>query len=368
MSQSTSSLRVLAWPAFVNKTGNPYNSLLYEHVSEFGAEVVEFTPVRLLTGQYDVIHVHWPEGLLLDDRRWVTAVRGGALLGLLRLARMRGASLVWTVHNLGSHEPASSGLATRMWQLFTAEVDGYISLSRSGISAVEQQFPELSDRPGFVVPHGHYRGVYPREVSKREARERLHIPGEAMVFLFVGVIRPYKNVVHCVEAFRQWKPQDARLVVAGNPASDDLRKEITAAAELDERTQTHLAFIPPEEMQYYLEAADAVVLPYTDILNSGTALLALSFDRPVIVPDRGAMGELRREVGANWVYTYENHFGWEVFEAASQWLSRTERSAQAPLEQHDWEEIARQTLEAYTSIRGSGSQMPRASAAFGLDG
>ena len=54
----------------------------------------------------------------------------------------------------------------------------------------------------------------------------------------------------------------------------------------------------------FFSAADLVVLPFSDIMHSGSAILALSFNKPVLVPARGALPELQTRVGAAWVQTY----------------------------------------------------------------
>jgi beta-1,4-mannosyltransferase len=41
-----------------------------------------------------------------------------------------------------------------------------------------------------------------------------------------------------------------------------------------------------------LNAADVAVLPFLDVLTSGSAILALSFGKPVILPDIGCLPEL----------------------------------------------------------------------------
>ena len=66
-----------------------------------------------------------------------------------------------------------------------------------------------------------------------------------------------------------------------------------------------LRYISDEETQIYLRASDLVVLPYRDILNSGSALLALSFDRPVWLPEGNLADDLRDVVGEAWVYSGE---------------------------------------------------------------
>jgi beta-1,4-mannosyltransferase len=45
-------------------------------------------------------------------------------------------------------------------------------------------------------------------------------------------------------------------------------------------------------MQLYLNACDVVVLPYRSILNSAVAMLAFTFQRPVVAPRAGCLEEL----------------------------------------------------------------------------
>lgn len=51
-------------------------------------------------------------------------------------------------------------------------------------------------------------------------------------------------------------------------------------------------YIPDEELAVYLAAIDVMVLPYADILTSGSAMLALSFGRPVAAPRLGVVEEM----------------------------------------------------------------------------
>jgi hypothetical protein len=88
------------------------------------------------------------------------------------------------------------------------------------------------------------------------------------------------------------------------------------------------------------------VLPFRDITNSASALLSLSFDRPVLVPARGAMGELQALAGADWVSTYDGDLTPEILVRE---LDRARRrpSGVPRLEPLAWPAIARQTLSAY---------------------
>jgi beta-1,4-mannosyltransferase len=108
--------------------------------------------------------------------------------------------------------------------------------------------------------------------------------------------------------------------------------------------------IPEDEMQLFLNAADLVVLPYRDVLNSGAALLALSFNTPVLTPDAGALPELREQVGPAWVKLYRETLTAEVLDTGLQWAIGTPRPATAPLEFADWSEVAQATIAAYRGV------------------
>ena len=202
MTADDSPLRVLAWPAFDNTTGNPYNRLLYEAMESQGPQVDEFTPRRALLGLYDIWHMHWPDDLLSMRDKRAALLRVVGLILLMAWMRLRGTRIVWTVHDLGPHESYHPVLERWFWRFFLPQIDGFISLSQHGKRMAERVFPPLQDVPGFVVPHGHYRAAYANTIAKDDAREALDLDPDAPVLLYVGRIRRYKNVPHLVRIFR----------------------------------------------------------------------------------------------------------------------------------------------------------------------
>jgi beta-1,4-mannosyltransferase len=174
---------------------------------------------------------------------------------------------------------------------------------------------------------------------------------DARVVAFIGQVREYKNVLQLVHAFRALEDERAVLLVAGKPRGTDLRAQLEEAATQDARIRTDLRFIPDDEVQVFLRAADLVVLPYREILNSGSALLALSFDRPVLVPDRGAMADLQRVAGDAWVRTYAGELTAAVLRDGLQWSTMAGRPRAPDLAGLDWSTVARQTADAFRTLR-----------------
>jgi beta-1,4-mannosyltransferase len=277
--------------------------------------------------------------------------------------RLRNVRLVWTIHNVRGHEQWHPRLSAKMWRWFTRRVDGYIALTPSGRDQALRAYPDLVERPWFVIPHGHYRDEYPDCVSREVARQTLGLPLDVPVVGFFGTIRAYKNVPSLLTAFRNVPNADWRLVVAGRPVAPELATEIKRSEGDDGRIRLDLDFVPPDRVQFYLRSADLVVFPYRDILNSGSALLALSFDRPILVPERGAMAELRETVGAEWVRTYRDELHPDLLVEAMTWATATTRDADRLLRQLDWDAIGRQTVLAYaavTATRRAGSTVRQA--------
>jgi glycosyltransferase involved in cell wall biosynthesis len=331
--------RVLAWPAFKPETGNPYSALLAGALERHGASVDEFTPGRLIRGRYDVWHLHWPE------RVANRLLRVPVFFALVLLARTRRTRLVWTVHNLDGHFTRRPRVERRVMTWLSARLDGIVGLSGAGVGAARRLYPALETAPAVVVPHGHYIGRYPNEVSRVDARASLGLAVDDRVLAFVGRIREDKGVERLVREFRFVEDRRARLVVAGRPSSPELALALRTAAAGDERVVLHLREIADDELQVFLNSADVVALPYERILESGTALLALSFGRPVLVPDTLSMRDLRTQIGADAVRLFgetlelENALSGPRVDPASL-IARVR-------ERHDWDAIAERTLTLY---------------------
>lgn len=305
MSLPSSRLRILARPAFKSSRSNPYTSLLYVPMRQAGHTVSEYRLDRALWGKWDIVHVHWPESVF-NHTLAEALVTTESLLVALRRARRNGAKVVWTVHNLRAHERRHPLFEARFRQRYFDLLDGLVALSGVGLQAAVSTYPELASLPAWVVPHPHYRGRYPDTMTREQARQALGISAQSRVLLNFGRVFEYKNLPALFAAVKQEPAQDWTVIVAGRPRSAELATQLQREAQTDPRIRLEFDFIADDRVQRYFRAADLVVLPYREILNSGTALLALSFDRPVLLPEVGAGSELTRCVGDQWVYTYQD--------------------------------------------------------------
>jgi len=278
--------------------GNSYTEPFYAAIEALGAQVHEgiFAGRWLLKNLrgVDYVHMHWPS-FFYNFPRPASCIRGfGLFLFLLALARWRGARIIWTVHNIYPHDPC---VVPRLHQIvrwvLVRTASWFLVHGPSAEREVLRCFPGTKGRI-IQIDHGHWVDYYPNRVSRDAARQKLGIAEGAYAFVFVGLCKPYKNLEALVAAFDRVR-SDAVLLIAGRFDDPEYEARIRSAIERAasrSRIQIHGKFIPDEDLQIFLNAADAVVTPYVETLTSGTAMLALSFGRPVIAPARGSLKDL----------------------------------------------------------------------------
>lgn len=269
-------------------TTNPYIVQLYAALRATpGLEVETFDYRTALFGEYDVVHTHWPELFMGGHRMIGRAARRALTAAMVLRWQLTRKPVVRTMHNL----ERPSDLA-RIDHLLLTAID---RLTVHDI-ALNNFTPARPGVPVSVIPHGHYRdwfAKYPRPDA---------VPGRIG---YVGLIRRYKGVEDLLAAFLGWERDGVSLHIAGNPSTDDLRDGLVAEAAADPRVSFDFRFLDEPDFVAAISTAEVVVLPYKHMHNSGTALAALSLDRPVIVPDNDVNRALQAEVGAGWVHLYE---------------------------------------------------------------
>jgi beta-1,4-mannosyltransferase len=347
-------MRVTALPAFSSKELNPYNWLLYTNVQAAGQRVLEFSWRHVVKLQVpDVFHVHWPERYALTPGwRWRKCVDFVLFRLYLHFIRACGGKVVWTAHNAFAHDKPRTRLNIHLWNSFLASVDGVIYLSRESKRQMEACYPVLAEKESTVIQHGHYvdwiaeaSAAAPRDLPSRES---LGIPPHASVILAFGLIRPYKGIDLLIEEFMRLGRSDVHLVVAGYVSRDQLKQRIEELSGCASNIHCILRRVDDDELIRLLELSDIVVLPYRQITNSGSALLALSATRPILGPRMGSLPEVQQLVGADWVRLYDGEFSYSHLAEAIGWAA----APRGPLSMKPfaWPDIARQTLGFYRSL------------------
>ena len=214
-----------------------------------------------------------------------------------------------------------------------------------------------------VIPFGINNAVPDTAVTPAEAKQRLGIgPGEKTI-LFFGTIAPYKGVEYLVSAFERLVAErgDYRLIIAGRPRKDSeqywdaIRMKIHG---IDEgRVIRKIEFIPDADTELYFKAADVLILPYTEIFQSGVLFLGYSFGLPVIAADVGSLRDdiVQGETGFvcrpcdadDLARTIDRYFASDLF---SELPSRRCRIREYAAARHSWETVSEKTKSVYTGL------------------
>lgn len=299
-------IEVLAFPAFKNKDSNPYNYLLYSGIEANKAKVREFSFAKSLALDYDIIHVHWPEFYLNSNYFIKALVYSCVFLGCLIFARLFGKKVVWTAHNLKPHSIKYPFMNNVFWRIYKTQIDGVVSLSKANEEKLFSEFDIKKTVKKVVVHHGLYSGYYENNISKGNARKIFSITEERKVCLFIGQVKPYKNVELLIDIFNSKQMQDDfTLIIAGRFECEQYYQEVKSRV-ISDNIIINNEFISNSELQNYFNVADVCVLPFTDIFNSGSVLLSASFDTPVITPTSKNFIEYGEILGKGRVITYEN--------------------------------------------------------------
>jgi glycosyltransferase involved in cell wall biosynthesis len=340
--------------------GNPYQSNLAAALDE---EVAIGSGGRLLPilgavrSHEDVsaVHFHWLHPYIFTDSILMTIALLPLTILQLMVLRVQGTPIVWTVHNVMSHGSRYPRL--ERWFKHAFVRFGFCSAIFVHCESVaetlieEFRLPETIRQRVTVVPHGHYLDNYENAISKTEARSELGLERAGPVFLYLGQISPYKGVPTLIDEFKTLEDPDARLLVVGKPTSKTLERTVRDTSADDERIDTVLSFVPDNEIQRYMNAADCVVLPYNEITTSGSAILAMSFGKAIVIPRLGCVPELLDEQGS---LMYRHDDGDGLRRALTEATQRDLRAMGAHnaqlVRRYDWDDIAQTTSRVYAGL------------------
>ncbi|GAA2986470.1 GDP-mannose--glycolipid 4-beta-D-mannosyltransferase [Microbacterium terrae] len=324
-------LQLLADPAHSGgrPVDNPYTSLLIRSLPRDRVDIGYFRWRGMLTDRFDVLHVHWPENSLRHPRAVGRALKIVLFSVFLVRLRLRRKAVVRTLHNVQPHD---SGTMAERWVL--QRLDALTTLW----IVLNETTPSPDPLRTVLIPHGHYRGWYATPTTEP-------VPGRLLNF---GMIKPYKGTERLVAAFRDLNGPAMSLHVVGEPSDASLAARVASLAASDPRVRLDLRFLDEDELAEEIGRCEAVVLPYRMMHNSGAVLLALSLDRPAIVPSSDATELLVAEFGAEWVVTFSGELDAIALQGAVDRVRAMPRAPGGPdLTRRDWPALGRLLAEAY---------------------
>lgn len=288
---------------------NPYQTILANKLEDQGVRVTGGYSLRRIplwgAGSPHAIHLHWlpkfsrsPLGLL---KLIYFCIR-------LSMFRILGKSVVWTVHNLHSHEVHSPVLEKLVVLGVYGAASSVIVHSPIARTLLLSAVFAKSSRKVTCIPHGNYLESYPNEIPRAVARERFSFLENETVFLFIGYIRPYKGINQLIDSFKKIDRDDVKLLIVGRAPNEHCLSDLHSRVAQDTRISVVPGFVSDSELQVYFNASDVVVYPYKNVLTSGAVILGMSFAKPCIAPKIGCIPDYLDSRGA-FLYDSESDDG-----------------------------------------------------------
>jgi len=284
---------------------------------------------------------------------------------LLLYYRIHGKKIVLTVHNVNAGKRDSNdSLLNRLTLRIQYRLADHIFVHTEKMKGELVKDFAVPQRSITVIPFGINNAVPETELTPRQAKRRLGIGNGERAILFFGSIRPYKGLEYLVAAFQQMVSKNPvyRLIIAGQPIrgtekySDEIQRTISRDASR-ERVIQKIAYIPDEETELYFKAADLLVLPYTEVFQSGVLFLGYRFGLPVVAADVGSLREdiiegrtgfvCRPSDPVDLAKTIERYFESSLCKDLSH---RRQEIQDFASREHSWDVVGEMTRNVYTML------------------
>jgi D-inositol-3-phosphate glycosyltransferase len=284
---------------------------------------------------------------------------------LLIYYKLLGKKLVFTAHNVNAGERDGADSSSNRFSLrIQYRLMEHIFVHTQKMK--DQLMQTFGVREGriSIIPFGTYDMVPQSALTSAEAKQRLGLREADRTILFFGRITPYKGIDLLVDAFARiaLDDQSYRLVIAGEAMKESEQQwqqvqQTIAQSSMREQVVQHTRYIGDAEIEIYFKGADVLVLPYSQIFQSGVLFMAYSFGLPVIATDVGSFGRdiIEGETGflcrpgdaGDLARVIERYFASDLFKAIDEQRGKIKDFIQTS---HSWEIAAGKTGDVYSQL------------------
>lgn len=238
-----------------------------------------------LIAKAKIFHIIWNNKFQFFDRT--------LLMLYYRVLRKK---IIFTAHNINAaRRDGKDSILNRVSLKVQYRLASHIFVHTEKMKSELLEEFGVSKNDVTVIPFGINNAVPNTDLIRAEARRRLGLERGHRTILFFGSIRPYKGLQHLVTAFQKIALANDcyRLIIAGEAHRDSQGyleniQSIISNHSTKNQVMQRIEFIPDEDTELYFKAADVLVLPYTEVFQSGVLFLSYSFGLPVIATDVGS--------------------------------------------------------------------------------
>jgi hypothetical protein len=260
------------------------------HLTELG--VKEFWKVK---NEYDIIHINWPE--LFFDQVQINEDSLSRLSDTFDKWKKKDTKIVFTRHDEKTHYVPDINYQ-KLFQIMETVADGIVHLGSYSKDSFMQKYPS-SKQLHHVIPHHTYDTLYTNNISKRDARKAINIPLNKVVIMSFGAFRHIEEYLLVKDCYENLNLSNKFLLVPSWNRGNDysIKNCYLGRGSVDE-----------DMLPYCFAACDIVLIQRLRLLNSGNIPLAFLFNKTVVGPNIGNIGELLDNI---------NNFSFDPFQKDS---------------------------------------------------
>lgn len=267
---------------------NKYIDLIQNSIKELGVTINSFEETfsnKQIFNQTEYFIVNWYESLYTNS---LIKQSRNFIIKLIKLIKLKKANkkLIWVLHNKVPHDSKHVFYSKILMKWLVENSYKIIIHSKESKNVISELTNDLRIMEKVVyMPHPNYIGAY------KDCNNNQKETGETLNLLFIGAIKPYKNVDLLIEVFNELNLDKVTLTLAGKVATKEYEKYITNIIGNNKNIKVDFRFIEDDEIVSLINESDMLVLPY-DIkssLNSGTIFLAFSNKKTVLSPLIGSL-------------------------------------------------------------------------------
>lgn len=282
-----------------------------------------------------LVHFNWIENKV--NNKTVKAYLNFIIIKIwISLLKLFGAKIVWTMHNKKPHASEKSNLIEYFYSYFVKKCDLIVVHCSESISILKNDMNYHGKT--IFIPHGSYCSSM--EKITNDNMEKLR-------FLYFGAVSRYKNIPILVKAYEQVIKNfpNVKLSICGKCRDEKLDLEIKNACDKNVGINYNNKFLTDDELSKELEKCCAVILPYDkqSMLNSGSAIMAFSKGRSIIISEFGYIKDIKNRKFVN-SYDYDAEESHE-YSLEKTWENAIEKSY---VQNNYWEDMGH---EAYLFAR-----------------
>lgn len=307
----------------------------------------------LRINNYTIFHIHWMHTFILPLSGKLTII--GKLIStlyfilVLILLKLLGYKIVWTVHNILPHK--SEFINDRFVYVILSTLSD-AKIIHSDHTKYEMFKNGYSINNINRIPIGNFIGDYPNCTNKLLSRKRLNLRLNKFVLLFFGRVEQYKGISKLLDLFLELNIKNTELIIVGKSRDQELSNVLNKSKS--NKVLINLNYINTKDVQYYFNAADIIVIPYTSNTSSSTALLSFAFKRPIIAPLLGNILDFPK--GTGFYYDPKDNEGLKnsIMDSISRKndLSKMGKEAYYYAKSLSWEMIRKKTYKVYKDVLG----------------